>query len=184
MIVYSADLENLITFHCSFCISSFSALCSDFENETIYISNWWCYTKFGYCECKPPDAAFDCKHSKNLGPDPFCFQLQLKLGLVCVHWLCEYLMCNPKFWLCKEAGVERLGFGFFCSLNGSSAAAPRSPHVEPVPSQAVASAHPAPSRAEPKHKSISILLAFPIFIHVHGAGMRHRNEPGGVLGAY
>lgn len=113
MIVYSADLENLITFHCSFCISSFSALCSDFENETIYISNWWCYTKFGYCECKPPDAAFDCKHSKNLRPDPFCFQLQLKLGRVCVHWLCEYLMCNPKFWLCKEAGVERLGFGFF-----------------------------------------------------------------------
>lgn len=69
-----------------------------------------------------------------------CFQLQLKLGLVRVHWLCEYLMCSPKLWPCQEAGVEGLGtggFGFLlCSLNGSSAAAPRSPHMAPVPSHA------------------------------------------------
>lgn len=111
--MFSADLENLITFHCSFCISPFSALCSDSENKTIYVSNGWCYVKVGCCECKPPDAAFDCKHCTNLRPDPLCFQLQLKLGLVCVHWLCEYLMYSPKFWPCEEAGVERLGTGGF-----------------------------------------------------------------------
>lgn len=81
-------------------------------------------------------------------------------------------MCSPKLWPCQEAGVERLGTGGFvfllCSLNGSSAAAPRSPHMDGTSAQPCwrcGSAHLSFQDGS-KHKDISILFAFPIFIHI------------------
>lgn len=102
LVFFSAGDGNLVTSHCSFCISSFSALCSDFE-----------------IKCPRLDCQLTVLRKSQLQPlivnmakvsdlHSLCFQLCFKLGDICVPWLCKYLIQSPEFWPSAEGGLEML----------------------------------------------------------------------------